>query len=131
MDDFSRHEEGFLKSDSLKSAMSLLEQVAGSDVMISIHTPQGMYRAVSESFTRILKHDENGLIGNSAYDYFHPDDFQAILKTHAKVSIRPETEEVSYRIRNGNGEYLKVSTLSRTIRGSDQEFILAKTLLDE
>ena len=125
-------EEGFFKCDSLNAALELVERASDSDAMISIHDPQGMYRHASGSFKKILGYDANELLGNSAYDYFHPEDFQSILKTHAKVSIRPQIEEVSYRIRNKDGKYLNVSSLSRTIRvAGESEFIIAMTVLEQ
>ena len=125
-------EEGFFKCDSLNAALELVEQAADSDAMISIHDPQGMYRYASSSFKKILGYDANELLGNSAYDYFHPEDFQSILKTHAKVSIRPEVEEVSYRIKSRDGRYLNVSSLSRTIKvEGEPEFIIALTVLEQ
>jgi PAS domain-containing protein len=118
----------FLNCSTLSEAQELVAACIDGEIMTSIHNPNGVYIQVSESSVSIVKYKPNELIGNSAYDYFHPEDFQTILKSHAKISIKPEIDRVKYRIITKTKEVLNVYTQSRQIKDpSGQEFILAIT----
>ncbi|MGB1317307.1 MAG: PAS domain-containing protein, partial [Flavobacteriales bacterium] len=92
-------ENAFLKCSSVGDAEKLLEKCKSGDIMVSLHDANAVYIRVSASSSELIGYAESELVGNSGYDYFHPDDFQAILKSHAKVTIKPEVDEVEYRIR--------------------------------
>ncbi len=121
-------ENAFLKISNEKEAVRLLDGCKEGDLMISIHDTQGMYIRVSESASTLTGYSSEELQGNSAYDYFHPDDFQAILKSHAKITIKPEVDDVKYRLKKADGELVSVQSLSRTITDNlGKEIIVAFT----
>jgi PAS domain S-box-containing protein len=125
----SQLEIDFYKCPNTEEARLLLEECKLDDVLVSIHDLQGKYVDVSSSSEILLGYTKQELIGNSAYDYFHPQDFQNILTTHAKVTIRPEVERVEYRLRKADNEYLEVYTMSRQLKGSSgEDGILALTV---
>lgn len=128
MNDLKALENDFFKCSTEADANALLEHCDQAFAMVSIHDQQGIYMKVSSSSTEFIGIRPADLVGNSAYDYFHPDDFQNILKTHARVTIRPEVEKVDYRLRMADGCYFPVSTFSRQLTADDRsDFILALT----
>ena len=123
-------EQRFLSCKTLIEAQELVANCRDNEVMISIHDPNGVYIQVSESSMAVVKYEAEELIGNSAYDYFHPEDFQTILKSHAKISIKPEIDRVKYRIITKTKEALNAYTQSRQIKDpSGLDFILAITTI--
>jgi PAS domain S-box-containing protein len=92
-------ENAYLQARTKEDAMLLLDFCAEGDVMFSTHDPNGIYNDVSKTCETLIGYSKKELVGSSPYDYFHPDDFQAILKSHAKVTIRPDIDRVNYRIR--------------------------------
>lgn len=122
-------EQQFLNCTSLNEAKQLVNDCTAGGVMVSIHDTAGNYKLVSKSSKTFFLYEPEELIGNSAYDYFHPEDFQTILKSHAKVTIRPEIDRVKYRIITKSKDAVNVYTQSRQIKDpSGQEFILAFTV---
>lgn len=84
--------------------------------VISRQTPDGIYLYVSPACKRILGYDPEELIGRSAFDLFHPDDFVKAQVTRAKTQDQPETTTLLYRIRTKEGAYLWFETTSRTVK---------------
>ena len=84
--------------------------------MISKHTPEGVYTYASPACRSLLGYEPEDLVGRSAYDFFHPDDLDAIRRSHATILQRPDTYTVSYRIRRQDGSYTWFETTSRTVR---------------
>jgi PAS domain S-box-containing protein len=122
-------EVDFYKCSDIEQAISLTMESQLDDVMVSIHDTQGKYLELSSTVTALLGYGQHEMIGTSAYDHFHPDDFQAILLSHAKVTIRPEVDRVEYRLRKANREYIDVYTLSKPIKGeSGEDRLLALTV---
>lgn len=84
--------------------------------MISQHTPEGIYLYASPACRRLLGYEPEDLIGQSAYEFFHPDDLGEIRKTHGAILDSPESYTVTYRIRRKDGEYIWFETTCRTIQ---------------
>ncbi|MCB0755350.1 MAG: PAS domain S-box protein [Flavobacteriales bacterium] len=121
-------ENAYLKVRSKEEAKLLIDSCSEDDVMFSTHDPNGIYNDVSKTCETLIGYSKKDLIGSSPYDYFNPEDFQAILKSHAKVTIRPEVDRVNYRIRKKDGTFQPVRSLSRQIKDSSGlEFIFVVT----
>ena len=121
-------EARFFQCTSMEDALEIIRSCGIENGMISIHNPQGEYTAVSESAMTFVGRKPKELIGNSAYDFFHPEDFQTVLKSHAKITIRSDVDKVEYRLRMPNGVFKEVCSLSRQIREQNGfEFLLALT----
>src|SRR3712207_774384 len=84
--------------------------------MISKHTPSGVYTYASPACRSLLGYDPEELVGRDAYEFFHPDDFEEIQRTHSAILERPDTYTVAYRIRRKDGSYIWFETTSRTVR---------------
>jgi rsbT co-antagonist protein RsbR len=59
------------------------------------------------------------LIGQSAYQFFHPEDLEQIRQSHAGIIERPDTFTVSYRIQHKHSHYIWFETTSRTVRDAE------------
>ncbi len=98
--------------------------------MISTHDAAGVYRYVSPSCGTLLGYEAEDLLGRSAYDFFHPDDLQAIRKSHQAITSGPLIYTVQYRIRRKDGEYVWFETNSHVIEDltdGDSGVILAQS----
>ena len=92
--------------------------------MISKHTPSGVYTYASPACRSLLGYDPEELVGRDAYEFFHPDDFEEIQRTHAAILERPDTYTVAYRIRRKDGSYIWFETTSRTVREAETGEVL-------
>jgi len=90
-----------------------------SSDMISRLTPEGMYSYVSPSCTTLLGWLPEELLGRSAYDLYHPDDLEAIRRSHATVKERPVTSTATYRVRRKDGSYTWFETSNKEIVGPE------------
>ncbi|MFH5831657.1 PAS domain S-box protein [Halalkalibaculum sp. DA384] len=90
--------------------------------MISRHAPDGTYLYASPSSEQLMGYTPGELVGNNAYEYFHPDDIPAVEQQHKFISPRDEIKSVAYRIKTKNDGYKWVETTSRTVKDpqSDQ-----------
>lgn len=129
MKNLSELEIDFYKCPDVHKAKLLVQECIGMDAIISIHDLQGIYVDVSSNCKLLVGYYPKDLIGNSAYDYFHPEDFKSTLTSHAKVTIRPEVDRVEYRLRKADGQYIAVYTLSRQLKSAvGVDLILALTV---
>ena len=92
--------------------------------MISKHTPSGVYTYASPACRSLLGYDPEDLVGRDAYEFFHPEDVEAIQETHATILERPDTHAVCYRIRRKDGSYSWFETTSRTVRNPESDEVL-------
>ncbi|MCF8276906.1 MAG: PAS domain-containing protein [Flavobacteriales bacterium] len=115
MNRFKQLEQDFFKSNSYSEALSFLETCDAEFAIVSIHDKQALYVRVSPSVVAFCGYTEKELVGNSAYDYFHQDDFQDVLKSHARVTVLRDVEMVDYRFINSSGVPIDVTTFSKRI----------------
>lgn len=96
--------------------------------MISVHDEQGKYLYASPSFTTILGYDPKEIIGREAYDFFHPEDIEKIVKHHKLSLDQPEDRSLlSYRLRGKNNEYIWVETVNAVYNQQEDVRIMAVT----
>ena len=98
--------------------------------MISRHSPEGIYLYASPVCRTLLGYEPGELIGRDAYELFHPEDLDAVRRSHATILEEPTTDTLSYRIRRRDGSYLWVETTSKTItdpQTGEMEEIIAIT----
>ena len=91
----------------------------------SKHSPIGDYKWVCENFKDITGYEVSDVIGTNAYDYFHPMDLRQIVRSH-EGSGRG-TQQVVYRLRKKDGNYIWLMTFSHT---SDGEIICLSVKLN-
>lgn len=90
---------------------------ASSD-MISAHTPYDWrYLAVNNAVQTVLGYVPEDLIGQSAMDYFHPNDADSLSHRDSELMrYRDGVYTYVYRIRHKEGHYVWVETARRSIR---------------
>jgi PAS domain S-box-containing protein len=87
--------------------------------MISRHDPKGVYLYASPVCHSLLGYKPEELVGRNAYEFFHPDDLEAIRESHSTILEGPTISSLGYRIRCKDGDYLWVETTSKTVRDPD------------
>jgi PAS domain S-box-containing protein len=103
--------------------------------MISRHTPEGVYVYASPACIPLIGYTPEELIGRNAYDFFHPEDLEAIQQSHTTIIDEPVIFTVRYRIRCKDGSYTWFETTSRTVHdeesGALQEIIAVSRNISE
>lgn len=94
--------------------------------LVCLHEPDGLYIYVSPSCEMLLGYHYKELIGKYPYDFFHPDDIGVIRESHLKAS-EEQAIPVTYRIRHKSGDYIWFETLSKSIKGEDNQVIKLQT----
>ncbi|HEY9667350.1 MAG TPA: PAS domain S-box protein, partial [Coleofasciculaceae cyanobacterium] len=92
-----------------------------STELISRHTPEGIFLYASPSWRTLLGYEPEELIGQSAYDFFHPQDVAAIRQCHADLLNRQLSHAANYRIRRQNGDYIWLETTNTALCHPDTE----------
>ncbi len=87
--------------------------------MISRHDLSGDYTYASPAALTLLGYQPEDLIGHNAYEFFHPEDLDAIKRSHSAIRELPVVYTVSYRIRRKDGSYTWFESTSKTIRDAD------------
>lgn len=89
--------------------------IQNSTELISRHTSEGIFLYTSPACNTLLGYEPHELVGQSAYDFFHPQDVPAIRQSHSNLVNRQPSGPISYRVRHQGGEYLWLETTSRAI----------------
>lgn len=93
--------------DSEKRFRSLVQN--GSD-MIKILDENGVFIFSSPSVEKVLGFSQDAILGKSAFDFIHPDDFQNILN-HFEIIKKTDYHEIPYfRFKNIHGEWRWLET---------------------
>jgi len=101
--------------DNVCGQAMIAEETMRTDAFVSMHDREGRYIEVSQSITALLGYLPNDLIGKSAYDFIHPDDFEEVLRSHVRITVQAGTSSVTYRIRAKDGTYHRLTSLSKPI----------------
>lgn len=89
--------------------------------MIMRHSLEGICLYVSPSCQAILGYEPAELIGQEAYQLFHPDDIPRLQQFHRQTLETRKTLTTSYRIRHKDGSYLWVETTTRLLRDPETD----------
>jgi diguanylate cyclase (GGDEF)-like protein/PAS domain S-box-containing protein len=87
--------------------------------MVSRHTPEGVYTYASASAMAVFGFSPEELIGESGYDYVHPDDVDDVRGAHAVLLNGGERVDVNYRCRHKNGSWIFCEAAALAIRDDD------------
>ena len=93
----------------------LRELSSSSPDMLALYSPEGVYLEVSGSVSGLFGWEPGELVGTSSYDYFHPDDIDAIRATHDEVVGTPDPGVVTYRRRRKDGSYCWIEVIGRAL----------------
>jgi diguanylate cyclase (GGDEF)-like protein/PAS domain S-box-containing protein len=106
-------------------APALLSLVAEHSVdLISVHAPNGDYVYASPNAERFFGWRPSQLEGNSAYEFFHPDDVERVARDHARHG-KAHVSDLRYRLRTPSGDFKWVE--SRAVATQDGSFIVVIT----
>jgi diguanylate cyclase (GGDEF)-like protein/PAS domain S-box-containing protein len=87
--------------------------------MVSRHTPEGVYTYASASAISVFGFAPEELIGESGYDFVHPDDVDDVRGAHAVLLNGGERVDVNYRCRHKNGAWIFCEAAALAIRDDD------------
>jgi diguanylate cyclase (GGDEF)-like protein/PAS domain S-box-containing protein len=87
--------------------------------MVSRHTPEGVYTYASASTIAVFGFAPEELIGESGYDFVHPDDVDDVRGAHAVLLNGGERVDVNYRCRHKNGSWIFCEAAAMAIRDDD------------
>ena len=87
--------------------------------LICRHSVDGRYLYVSPSCRKLLGYEPEEMLGRSPYEFFHPQDTEAIRANHAHVLEWPEASTIQYRFRRKDGSYLWFETIAKAIRDAE------------
>ena len=79
--------------------------------LITLHSADGTYLWISQNCESFLGVPREDLIGENAYQLFHPDDLERITGDHADT-LQVASSRVTYRLRQGDGSYRWAETRS-------------------
>jgi PAS domain S-box-containing protein len=83
---------------------------------------RGCIRYQSPSITRVLGYTPDELMGESSFDYVHPDDTTASRALIEAIVRRPgTTHQTEFRFRHRDGSYRVLEALGRTLREDSAE----------
>ncbi len=100
--------------------------------MVALHDPDGVYRYISPSVTKILGYTTAELLNTTPYLLFHPDDIQSIREqSHTKAREGNEIANVEYRIRKKDGTYIWFSTNTKPITDASGKVVMLQTVSRE
>jgi diguanylate cyclase (GGDEF)-like protein/PAS domain S-box-containing protein len=87
--------------------------------LVSRHTPDGVYTYASGSSSAIFGFSPDELIGESGYDFVHPDDVDDVRGAHAVLLNGGERVDVNYRCRHKDGSWIMCEAAALAIREDD------------
>lgn len=104
------------------------ELVRHSADAITLVDASGVIQFESPSVERMLGYTQDELVGESLFDYVHPDDSPAIQAAIAEARASPEgsVHEAEYRFRHADGSWVWLSSVA-TVRpgGDDGGFVVS------
>jgi PAS domain S-box-containing protein len=83
--------------------------------VISRHDLEGVCLYVSPACTPLLGYAPEHLVGESVYDFVHPDDVDAVRASHAATLREQMPSTVRYRMLHANGTYVWLETINRAV----------------
>ena len=102
--------------EKLKSSEKRYRLIAeNASDMISRHDLETNYLFVSPACKQILNYDINELLGHSAFEFIHPDDWDITKKTLKNVLTEKGINSVTYRIRKKNGIYTWIESTAKAV----------------
>lgn len=84
-------------------------------MMITRLTPDGVMIYASPGCEKLFGWKPGELVGQSAYDFFHPDELPQQQRAHERVLETVGTIAVRYRFRCADGDYVLVATTARHV----------------
>lgn len=83
--------------------------------MIARHDESGVFLYVSPACRTLLGYEPEELVGQSAFDFFHPDDLAKLEENRGEIIEHAVRTTVTFRFRKKNGDYTWFETNTHTI----------------
>jgi two-component system sensor kinase FixL len=100
----------------------LVEQ---SGDMISTHRPgDWAYTTINPALVEVCGYTADELLGRPAYDFFHPDDAQAMKRRMIPAIYQHGVRTFRYRSRHKNGRYFWLESTHRSIRDPESNELI-------
>ncbi|MEO8608620.1 MAG: PAS domain S-box protein [Chloroflexota bacterium] len=80
------------------------------------HSLEGAFLFASPAGHSLLGYEPDELLGQSPYDFIHPDDIATVRASHEHVLATTQTDLVVYRFRRKDGSYIWFESTSKVIR---------------
>ncbi|MBL8155677.1 MAG: PAS domain S-box protein [Anaerolineae bacterium] len=86
--------------------------------MVSMVDPNLVFNHVSQAHRAALGYEPDDLIGQSAMDYVHPDDFELVLRSAQAAFQRRDGDMIEFRFKHADGYYVWMETTGRVMTDS-------------
>lgn len=108
--------DGTINSDSLEGENWWRSVVQELGDIVSIHDPQGCFRYITPTVTRVLGYSVDSLIGKTWFDFVHPEDLRGLKAAFESVLHRTNKgHPVPFRLRNAQGQWVQLESLGRNL----------------
>lgn len=117
-----RSEESFVPKDEqeiqgyLEEREQLQVIVENATEMICRLSAEGKYLYVSPVSRSLLGYAPEEMLGQNAYEFFHPEDLEKIRETHAAFQGPVDVYTLTYRVRKKDGSYTWFETINKSKR---------------
>lgn len=91
--------------------------------MISRHSNDGIYIYATPSSTTITGYLPEELVGHSVYDFFHPEDLEAVKNSRQAIIGGNVVYTMQYRLRRKDGNYVWVETTNHMIMDDNDNLV--------
>ncbi len=98
-----------------------------NDIIALHHPSDATYGFISSAVEIHLGYKPSELIGESPFDFLHPDDSEMIGELHAQALQKSDHRSVEYRTRHKNGAYLWFESSSNNIFNESGELLFIQT----
>jgi PAS domain S-box-containing protein len=97
--------------------------------VVAMHNLDGTYTYLSPSVETVLGYRPEALLGQSPYDYFHPDDCERIRReSHEHLLASKQAHKITYRYRHQAGHYVWFETQALPVTNQAGKVIALQTV---
>lgn len=91
--------------------------------MISIQSPDGVYRYVSPACQSLLGYQIEEMVGHSAFDFIHPIDREEVKQINQHLQEHPSVT-LTYQVQRKDGRFTWLETTHKIVRDDEHAFPL-------
>ncbi len=94
--------------DLRESQQQLQLVVETSPDLIALQEPDGTYQFVNSAYRKLLGYEASELVGRSAKDLIHPDDFDDLAARYREITESGQATDASFRFRHADGRWIPI-----------------------
>jgi len=91
--------------------------------LVSQMDAEGVFQYVSPSHRDILGYEPQELLGNSFFDFVHPDDFEVLMVKGTETKSNRYRNRANFRFRHKQGHYLWMEIYVNSVAGAGGEVV--------